>query len=252
MRTTSAPSAANCFCTSGMSWIAESPCAAWRRSPEACRPAPGCRSSWRRRSRAARLRRWSGPRGAGRGACIPPTPSARSLPERICVHGRGMVAKASWCGRRPRRSGPARRPGTARAGCRRRPVSLNSSAPRCVKLPTPAEAYCSFPGCSLASAISSLTDLTGSSGLTEITFGAEASIATGVNDFDRLVGQLVHPGIDGDRASRRAAACSRPSARCATGSVPTTPPAPARFSTMTCWPSRLPICGGDQRGRRCR
>ena len=58
-------------------------------------------------------------------------------------------------------------------------MSLNSSPPRCMKLPTPAEAYGTPPGFSLASATSSLTDLAGSSGLTTSTFGAEARNAIG-------------------------------------------------------------------------
>ena len=55
----------------------------------------------------------------------------------------------------------------------------------------PADAYCSLPGCFLASAISSLSELAGSDGLTATTFGAEASIAIGANDLIGVVGQLV-------------------------------------------------------------
>ena len=62
-------------------------------------------------------------------------------------------------------------------------VYLNSSPARCVTLPTPAEAYCSLPGCFLASATSSATDCTGTFGLTTSTTGLAAIIATGVNDL---------------------------------------------------------------------
>src|SRR4051812_6219889 len=86
-------------------------------------------------------------------------------------------------------------------------VSLNSSPPRCWKLPMPAEAYCSWPGFSLAAASRSFTECTGKSGLTTRTFGPDARMANGVNDLigaegdrgeclDRVVGQLVEPGID--------------------------------------------------------
>ena len=56
IRTTSAPSAANCFCISGVSWIAGDLLVQPRDDRRrACRPARRCRSSWRLRSPAARL-----------------------------------------------------------------------------------------------------------------------------------------------------------------------------------------------------
>ena len=77
--------------------------------------------------------------------------------------------------------------------------SLNSSPPRCWKLPTPAEAYCSSPGFCLASATSSLIECTGRSGWTATTFGPEPIDADRRERLDRIVGQLVEPRIDGVR-----------------------------------------------------
>ena len=56
-----------------------------------------------------------------------------------------------------------------------------------MKLPTPADAYCSFPGRSLAIAMRSLTDLSGRSGWIEITFGAVASERDRRERFFRIV-----------------------------------------------------------------
>ena len=64
-----------------------------------------------------------------------------------------------------------------------------------MKLPTPADAYCNFPGRSRASAMRSLTDLSGRSGWTEITFGAVARIATGANDFPHRKITLWNQGL---------------------------------------------------------
>ena len=52
-----------------------------------------------------------------------------------------------------------------------------------MKLPTPPEAYCSLPGCFLASAMNSASVFAGSSGLTTSTFGAEARNAIGAKDL---------------------------------------------------------------------
>ena len=62
-------------------------------------------------------------------------------------------------------------------------VYLNNSPARCVTLPTPADAYCSLPGCFFASATSSATELTGRLGLTTSTTGLAAMMATGAKDL---------------------------------------------------------------------
>ena len=112
-----------------------------------------------------------------------PTPSARSLPERICAMDEGTEANTIWLlpATTSIIAGPAPRNGT----CRRSTpaISLNSSGPRCRNVPTPDEAYFRSPGFSLASAISSLTDFTGRSALTDSRFGAVASMETGAKSF---------------------------------------------------------------------
>src|SRR5262249_17833268 len=111
----------------------------------------------------------------------PPVPSARSLPERMC----GVVCTSEenitlvWPPTTSTIAGPPPLNGTCRMLTPA--ISLNSSPPRCWKLPMPAESYCNWPGFSLAAAKSSCTECTGSSGLTTSTFAPEARRGTGVN-----------------------------------------------------------------------
>ena len=60
----------------------------------------------------------------------------------------------------------------------------------------PAEAYCSSPGFSLASAISSLTEFTGSVGIDHQHVRAGGEDGDRRERLDRIVGQLVEPRID--------------------------------------------------------
>ncbi len=74
--------------------------------------------------------------------------------------------------------------------------SLNSSAPRCWNEPTPAEAYCRSPGFCLASAISSLIDWTGRSGVNDDHVRPRTHDADRRERLDRIVGQFVEPRVD--------------------------------------------------------
>src|SRR5689334_11613734 len=111
----------------------------------------------------------------------PPTPIALSLPERTWAMVEGTEANDIWLSP-PITSisaGPAPRNGTWTMSTPA--ISLNSTGPRCMKVPTPDEAYLSSPGLALARATSSWTEWNGSWALMDSTLGAVARIAIGAN-----------------------------------------------------------------------
>src|SRR6267378_731990 len=109
---------------------------------------------------------------------------------------------------------------------------LNSSAARCCDVPTPAWPYESLPGCALASATSSATVLTGSSGGTASTFAAMNTCEIGAKSLRGSNGSVSYRL--GLMTSDELPPISNvvPSAvALATRSVATLLPAPGTFST---------------------
>ena len=111
------------------------------------------RTTARYRSPASRLRPWSGGRARSRCAWTRSTASATSLPSLdVLDHGRGRRESRPGCGRPADRSPPAALPGIGHVHQSSTPVStLNSSADRCVPVPTPDEPNDSPPGLAFAS-----------------------------------------------------------------------------------------------------
>ena len=128
--------------------------------------------------------------------CSPPVPSARSLPLWICgtVCTMELNITLVWPPTTSIMAGPPPLKGTWSMSTPA--ISLNNSLPRCWKLPMPAEAYCRSPGCFLASAISSATEWTGSDGGNDQHIGALRQQADRGEILDRVVVELVEPGID--------------------------------------------------------
>ena len=115
---------------------------------------------------------------------LPPTPSARSLPDWIC----GVVCTSEenitwlWPAITSIMAGPP--PLNAHVKeFHARPAARTASRRDAGSCRAPAEAQPNFPGVSFASAISSFTFLAGRPGLTTSTFGPAASIAIGVKDL---------------------------------------------------------------------
>src|ERR1700676_1793127 len=127
----------------------------------------------------------------------PPVPSARSLPLWMCgtVCTMELNITLVWPPTTSIMAGPPPLNGTWRRSTPA--VSLNSSPPRCWKLPMPAEAYCRSPGCFLASAIRSVIERTGGEGgMHDQDVGALGEQAHRGEILDGVVVELVEPGID--------------------------------------------------------
>src|SRR5688572_12665446 len=169
------------------------------------------------------------------------TPSALSLPERMCgtICTRLPRLNCTWPAMVSVRAGPPPLYCTITKlvfDCRR-----NSSVAMCWKLPMPAAAAFSSPGFCLNKLNRSPTELAGELAGTTSSAGPLPSIATGSNDFMMSCGRRLKAMLVGNATEISSSVC--PSAVAFAASlVPMIPPAPPRLSITTLWPSRSPSC----------
>src|SRR6185503_14159348 len=105
--------------------------------------------------------------------------SARSFPDLTCGKTDGDVLNTTDIRPAMRSVRPGALPlyGTCRSLIPA--IAANSSPPRCVALPVPAEGYVSSPGLAFAAAMSSVIDLIGDAGGTATISGLEPTMVTG-------------------------------------------------------------------------